>query len=398
MESSILKIKMYPAGNGDAFLISSAGTNILVDGGYPRTFDKYILHDLCYLSNKGEDLDLVITSHIDADHISGLIRFLSLNGSLASPKIVEIKNIWHNSLRSLTTINSSDIDLSDQQLLNSICRRGHPSHVEYTSNEANEISARQGSSLAFLINSGGYIWNGNNGRTSISVEHTQMLNFPNGNIRVIGPTQPRLDDLLQWWKKQLQRLGYKGSKESGDLIDDAFEFLCEHSKESNKINPVPLSTGSHKKLKDVYTPDSSATNGSSIATIVELEEVRILMLADAWAEDIIQELKILQSQGHSMIFDAIKVSHHGSLHNSSPELFELIDAPKFIISSNGNAHNHPDIEVLIEIVDRPASFSRTLYFNYATPSSNAIRKYCSKTGPSFTVLDNATSWIEILKS
>ena len=398
MESSILKIKMYPAGNGDAFLISSAGTNILVDGGYPQTFDKYVVHDLCELSNKGESLDLVITSHIDADHISGLIRFLSLNESFTSPKIVEIKNIWHNSLRSLTTINSSDIDPSDQKLLNSICRRGHPSHVEYTSNEANEISARQGSSLSFLIRSGGYTWNGNDGKTNISVEHTQILSFPNGNIRVTGPTQQRLDELLHWWKKQLQKIGYKGPKESGDLIDDAFEFLCEHSVESNKSNPVLLSTGNHKKLKDVYTPDSSATNGSSIATIIELEGVRVLMLADAWAEDIFQELKSLQSQEHSMIFDAIKISHHGSLHNSSPELLELIDAPKFIVSSNGKAHNHPDIEVLTAIVDRPASFSRTLYFNYATPSSNAIQKYCSETGHPFTVLDNATNWIEILKS
>ena len=398
MESSILKIKMYPAGNGDAFLISSAGTNILVDGGYPQTFDKYVVHDLCELSNKGESLDLVITSHIDADHISGLIRFLSLNESFTSPKIVEIKNIWHNSLRSLTTINSSDIDPSDQKLLNSICRRGHPSHVEYTSNEANEISARQGSSLSFLIRSGGYTWNGNDGKTNISVEHTQILSFPNGNIRVIGPTQRRLDELLHWWKKQLQKIGYKGPKESGDLIDDAFEFLCEHSVESNKLNPVLLSTGNHKKLKDVYTPDSSATNGSSIATIIELDGVRVLMLADAWAEDIVQELKNLKVRGHSMIFDAIKISHHGSLHNSSPELLELIDAPKFIVSSNGKAHNHPDIEVLTAIVDRPASFSRTLYFNYATPSSNAIQKYCSETGPPFTVLDNATNWIEILKS
>jgi hypothetical protein len=37
----MLRVKMYPAGNRDAFLLSAAGTNVLVDGGYPQTFSEY---------------------------------------------------------------------------------------------------------------------------------------------------------------------------------------------------------------------------------------------------------------------------------------------------------------------------------------------------------------------
>lgn len=41
-----MRIKMYPAENGDAFLISSDKTNILIDAGYARTFNSHIQQDL----------------------------------------------------------------------------------------------------------------------------------------------------------------------------------------------------------------------------------------------------------------------------------------------------------------------------------------------------------------
>ncbi len=390
----MLRVKMYPAGNGDAFLISSKGTNILIDGGYAQTFDEHISHDLRELSSRGEQLDLIITTHIDADHISGIIRLLSLNGSSDSPQIVRIGDIWHNSLRSLTVKHNAKIQPSDQKVLQAICRRGHLA----TASGASEISARQGSSLASLIHHGRYQWNGGNGTARISVENTPSLYLPGGNVNVIAPTQERLKGLLKWWKKQLLRLGYTGPIETGAVIDDAFEFICEYASEGTASKPVALSAGSHKLLGDVYEPDTSVTNGSSIATIIELEGVRVLMLADASAEDVVQALQSLQSKGCSMIFDAIKLSHHGSLHNTSPELLKLVDAPIYIVSSNGLKHGHPDTEVLTAIVDRPSQFSRSIYFNYTTPASGFMRNYRSKSNASFTVHDNVRDWIEIKES
>lgn len=391
----MLRIKSYPAGNGDAFLLSAAGSNVLVDGGYVQTFDKHIQPDLLEITSRGERLDLVIASHIDADHISGLIRFLSVNEKSIEPKVVSVGKVWHNSLRSLTTTNDTTIRPADRSILDAISRRGHPVQIGISSNGPKEISARQGSSLASLIHRGGYRWNDCSGATSISIERTPPLQLAGGNIRVIGPTQQRLDGLLKWWKGQLRQLGYNGPTGAGDEIDDAFELICEHAGESAGSRPVPVSARERKDLEDVYDPDVSITNGSSIATIIELAGARVLMLADAWAEDVVPTLRALQSNGESMFFDAIKISHHGSLRNTSPDLLRLVDAPRYIISSNGNAHGHPDIEVLAAIVDRPASFSRALYFNYPTPASALIRDRVSKGEASFTVHETATDWIEI---
>lgn len=391
----MLRIRNYPAGNGDAFLLSAAGSNVLVDGGYAQTFDEHIRPDLLEIASRGEHLDLVIASHIDADHISGLIRFLAINEKSTEPKVVGVGEVWHNSLRSMTATNDVAIRPADQLILDAIKRRGHPAQVCILPSGPNEISARQGSSLASLIHRGGYRWNDHDGATSIAVERAPVFQLAGGNIRVIGPTQQRLDGLLKWWKGRLRQMGYNGPTGTSSEIDDAFELVCEHAGESAASRPVPVSAQKRKDLEYVYDPDTSITNGSSIATIIELGGARVLMLADAWAEDVASALRALQSNGDSMLFDAIKISHHGSLRNTSPDLLRLVDAPRYIVSSNGNAHGHPDIEVLSAIVDRPASFSRALHFNYPTPASALLRNHVSKSGASFTVHDNATDWIEI---
>lgn len=389
----MLRIKMYPAKNGDAFLLSTDKTNILIDGGYASTFNQHILNDLKAINSKNESLELVITTHIDSDHIGGLIKFLSLNGSSAQPKIIPIKNIWHNSLRSLTT-RSETLDLEKNlSLLQSINERGHP-ELDTDSN-AEEISARQGCTLATLINKGNYLWNNGNGTTSISLENVEYFSIHGGNIQLLSPSKEILDDLLDDWKNELRRYGYKGSITSGEVIDDAFEFMLEHCAEDQDELPTTISSGTHESLDNIYKPDDSPTNRSSIATIIELDGARILMLADAWAEDIIKSLKKLQEKGHSMIFDAIKISHHGSYRNTSPELLELIDSPIYFISSNGKKHGHPNIETLIAIIDRPAEFSRTLFLNYFTTTSQEIKNYKTITGAEFSVIENTSDWIEL---
>jgi beta-lactamase superfamily II metal-dependent hydrolase len=395
---AIVKLRMYPAGNGDAFLISASGSNVLIDAGYAQTFDDHIARDLLDLGSRGEQLDLVIASHIDADHISGLIRFLSLNGSSSAPRIAPIRDIWHNSLRSLSAENLTKISTSDRDILNAICRRGHPTPVRESGADFGEISARQGSSLASLIHEGGYQWNLNDGTASIAIDCTSVHSLPGGSVRVVGPTQERLDGFLKWWKKRLRQMGYSGAVGPGEVIDDAFELFCEHVPETTPPSSVSLSAGGHKLLDEVYEADPSTTNGSSITAIVELGGTRVLMLADAWAEDVVNALRVLESQGCSMMFDAVKLSHHGSLRNTSPELLELIDAPLYLVSTNGVGHGHPDFEVLAAIVDRPADFSRTILLNYATPASSLLRRHRSRSNAPFSVHENATDWITIGKS
>ncbi|HCZ8411908.1 TPA: MBL fold metallo-hydrolase [Proteus mirabilis] len=392
-----MRIKMYPAENGDAFLLNSEKTNILIDGGYAKTFNSYIRKDLEYIANNGECLSLAIVTHIDSDHIRGMVRFLLLNGNSEKRDIIFVNEIWHNSLRCLTSPNRTEISPENFDILDAIKRRGHPKEFEYGTTDIEEISAREGSTLASLIHMRGYTWNGGDGTKSVSADCIQHRHFPNGFVKVLTPSKARLDDLLKSWKKDLKYYGFTGPISSGSVIDDAFELNFEHRNETQVTGQKLVSAGRQKKLEEVYSPDNSPTNGSSISTVIELNGARVLMLADAWAEDVLAELLKMKSQGESMSFDAIKISHHGSNHNTSPELLSIIDAPIYFISSNGSKHNHPDIELLKAIVDRDASFTRTLYFNYSTPESREIRDFQTTTGAKFVVEEDVSHWIEITK-
>ena len=388
---------MYPAANGDAFLIkldSPRPFTILIDGGYASTFNNYILADLKDLASESRCLDLVVATHIDSDHISGLITFFKQNGHSKTPQIIPVKHVWHNSVRSLESAVSSDIDNGDLELLTEIKRRGFPAPSD-VEKETSEISAKQGSSLAALLFSGEYHWNMGNGHKSINCDETPSLDLEDVQLQIISPQLNRLEQLHNWWIRELKRYGFAGELGDNELFDDAFEFLCADKRlQLGNNTPTEISATNSHSLGDVYKADTSETNASSIAFIANIGHTRLLFLGDALTEDIEVKLKELAKTKTSLVFDAIKISHHGSLHSTSPSLLELIDAPVFLISTNGKKHSHPDIEVLKAIVDRPCKFSRTLYFNYSTPVSKELKNYTSKSNTSFSVVENTTDWID----
>ena len=389
---------MYPANNGDAFLISASvpePITILIDGGYVNTYRKYISPDLRSLASEGRSLDMVLATHIDADHILGLIEFFKCNGRSKDPKIIPVKNVLHNSVRSLNSLTTDAIRSDDSELLNEIALQGYPNTD--VQNEQ-EVSAAQGSSLAALLLGGEYNWNFSNGNKSINNEDFSIIKLGDGvKLQVVAPQPVRLEQLKNWWLRELRRLGFIGNIGNTVIFDDAFEFLCAQNNLSSTSEEVTtqISGSLVRSLDEVYTPDTSVTNSSSIAFIANIGSLKLLFLGDAWSEDIELQIQDLRNDERKLIFIAIKVSHHGSLHNTSTSLLELIDSPAYFISSNGSRHNHPDIEVLKAIVDRSCAFERNLYFSHSTPASKFMKSYKSKSGTSFVVHENANDWIDL---
>lgn len=386
----MFKIKMYPAKNGDAFLVDAGDTHLLIDAGFSSTYQDFIATDLALLAQKNKQLNLVVCTHIDADHIGGLLEFFSSNGA-PTTRGIEVHAVWHNSLRSLPPPTGEPDSFQDSVLLEAIRRRGFPKS-ETTS--ANPISARQGSSLAKLLRQQGYNWNAGVGSNCISKGCTLAL--PNDvSVYALGPTAPRLEELRSLWLREIRRLGYKGSSQPNDLTDDAYEMWCAGVRSSSIPKASPIAATESLRLRDVYTPDTSVPNGSSISLIIEKIGQRMLFLGDAWAEDVAAELRALYTPTAPIIFDAIKVSHHGSLHNTSVDLLSIVDSPRFLISSDGTRHGHPDFEVLAEIVDRPAPFKRQLYFNYETAAFTQLKSHTSRSGTAFSIHLTANDWIQV---
>jgi len=381
---------MYPARNGDAFLVEDDRTTIMIDGGYVTTFNDSLLSDLRTRAAEGKAIDLLVSTHIDADHISGLIKLLAQNGHSVSPTIIRIRHVWHNSLGSLALPGLRDPELSqgDKEILQNIRHRGFAADSAPAMAQE-DISALQGSSLAAYLRGGEYCWNFGEGRQAIASPLQLKLN-DNAAVIVLGPSPERLIDLRDWWIRQLQEYGFSGNIEPNPLMYDAFEFLCSYESGSGRspIGEISHSSGD-RTLADIYVPDDSVTNGSSISLIIEIGGRRFLFLGDASAEDVVDALMLRGDASLPVEFDAIKVSHHGSARNTSPFLLNLVDSPRYLISSNGERHGHPDVEVLRAIVDRPASYCRELFFNFSTPASQLMQTYKSASNSRFVVHEAA---------
>ena len=71
-----MKIRIFQSDQGDCLLISSKESNILVDGGMASSYTEHVAPMLAKMRDKGEVLDLVCVSHIDQDHISGILKMI----------------------------------------------------------------------------------------------------------------------------------------------------------------------------------------------------------------------------------------------------------------------------------------------------------------------------------
>ena len=72
-----MKIDVLPAQNGDCFLVEYIPNRyILIDGGYADTYRNCLLPKLKSIAEVGGVVDAIVVTHIDSDHISGIIKML----------------------------------------------------------------------------------------------------------------------------------------------------------------------------------------------------------------------------------------------------------------------------------------------------------------------------------
>lgn len=369
-ESFILN--MFEAGNGDSFLIKCLGennTNILIDFGYINTYKNYIEKHLIDMRNNGEKLDLVVVTHYDKDHISGGLRFFNDNGLSAHPHIIKVSEVWHNSYRHLN-ISETDIKLTEEE------RKYISDHSTVSLNErfkgTNDASARQGSTLAANLHKLGYNWNGHfRNQAAMYYENNIVTLNEEVEILVLSPTHKELNNLEKIWRKELRKKFPTIDLNNDRLFDDAVECITLMNKPPNITieKDATASLKLEKLAKGVFPEDIDAVNGSSICCILKFRGKKLLMLGDAFPSTIESQIRrIYKSTDFPIIFDGIKISHHGSVKNTSDNLLEIIDSKNYFISTNGMGYGHPDIETIAKIITKKTiGFTRNIYFTHKFP-------------------------------
>jgi ribonuclease BN (tRNA processing enzyme) len=120
----VLKLHVVQAEYGDCFILESKqgkeSTTVLIDGGPYQTFEKQLKPTLQKLPIKGK-LDLVVLSHIDNDHIIGLLDLLEeMKGQRenTTKELVKVSKLWHNSFNDLFQTDENPNKLLKNSFLN----------------------------------------------------------------------------------------------------------------------------------------------------------------------------------------------------------------------------------------------------------------------------------------
>lgn len=364
MSDNSIKLKIFPALNGDSILFDTSNKIFLIDGGYVNTFNEYLFDELKKKSDEGKIISHLIVTHIDRDHISGIVKLLDKN---KENEIIDIENIWHNSYRHIKEL-PDNFSLKDPNGKKDLTALSGKSYLKEIVEGRHEISAEQGSVLSALILKGDYKWNSEFAGKAVSIDNLDTITIDDKTrIRILSPNNEKLSKLKRFWNKELYKKGYNISEDDSNY-DDAFEFLIAHEKEKKVIVKKNISGGvlNIEELCNLeIEEDTSPSNGSSISFVFEQNDKKLLFLADSHPSIILDSLKKHYSENDFPIeFDIIKVSHHGSITNTNKNLLEAIDSKNYIFSSNGSRFGHPDIETIALIINRKSRFIRNLHFNY----------------------------------
>jgi len=342
-----VKIEMFPALGGDSFLVQCGGekkVNILIDTGYASTYDRYLKERLISLKKQGECLSLLVSTHIDGDHIRGGIKLLQENGSHLESKIIEIKSVWHNGYQHCCFKKKQiqELNAVESEIISSISRKGYPINKTLQEGVEEPITAEEGNTLSSLLLKGGYSWNRefNGGAVYIGSNNTIKLD-EDVIITLLSPTKEKLQKLEKFWEDEIYRKGFTEDPGENKQFNDAFEFLASNELLLPQDGQIPLSSldlNVEALLEEKFSEDNSSTNGSSIAFILESGGKRVLFLGDSHPSVIKNFLEKDAENPTPVWFDAIKVSHHGSKSNTNSDLLALVESKYYLFWDLSYSH------------------------------------------------------------
>jgi hypothetical protein len=201
----------------------------------------------------------------------------------------------------------------------------------------------------------------------------------NGEVKitVLTPTTRQVDRLQQKWLVELIRMFPEVKLNDDKILDDALLCVTEQMEEDGIDDSECIAGGTEDLIEGSFREDRSVINASSITFIIEFLGMRLLFLADSPPSEVLTQLKNLypdMSPENPQVFDAIKVSHHGSKANTNKKLMEHISSERFLFSACGT-YGHPHIEAVARILKNSTSKqTRKLYFNYDTNTSRGLNR------------------------
>jgi hypothetical protein len=330
----MLEIKSLPAKQGDAIWIRwGAQTDLhqmIVDMG-TEGIGKKVRKSIESLSIDQRKFDLLVISHVDADHIGGVLTCLAEEDTLPG---FSLNDVWFNGFEHLsggTITPSQDLE---------------------------PMGPAQGERLSNWLRK--QVWNkafdGGPVRRIPGEKPPTVTMHDDLKLTILGPTPDRLAEFFDTWKDEVHDAIDKGNLDA-DIVSPGLEPM------GSSNPPILLYEDDLKNLAETnIESDKSKANGSSISLLLEYKGRKIILAGDAFSDDIVSGIHSV-SPNRRLHLDVFKLPHHGSKNNVHKELIESVDCDRWLISTDGTRFKHPDAEAIARIISFSTFVHPLLSFN-----------------------------------
>lgn len=321
----LFTLEALQANDGDCLILHYQKTakakpvRVLIDGGSAGVYSTVLKPRLDELrAKKPLDLRMVMTSHIDADHITGILDLFKALAQLredGKDEFCRIETLWHNSFEKLhggkpAAAQSATVAASLDGVVPPRGLNAFTSAVVASVPQGNQLR-KAAVQLAVPINQGA-----GGDPVEAPARGLKVVPIADGlTFTILAPNAVQLKRLVEAFQAAKAEHGANDAAVGADYLN----------------NTVP--------------------NMSSIVVIAEVtaargKKLRMLLSGDARGDVLLESLELagLMKDGKCH-FDLMKVQHHGSSHSTTQDFCERVTADRYVISGNGK-HEIPHEQAL----------------------------------------------------
>lgn len=363
-----MKLEVLPAQKGDCLLVHSETADgpglILIDGGPAGVSEDDLIPRLEELRQQRIDdgligadqplvIDLVVVSHVDDDHINGIIDLfekMMARKEARQPEPFRVKGLWHNSFDRVlgndetgaitTGTQFGAASTGDFDALVAKAEKGPPTdHAKILA------SVKQGDDLKRLAEALGIPVNAQFGGKLIRTAPGETVSHIVAGVEliVLGPLQPELKKLQKEFDKWLKKQPFA------------------------ERTPASLLSA---------LDDESAANLSSIVLLAKKDGRTFLLTGDARSDKVLGGLEDsgLVGDGGTIEVGILKMPHHGSIRNLDDEgdFLGRVTSKHYVFSGNGE-HSNPDRETFDLLFKTRPGAEMNLYLTYPLAEVDPVR-------------------------
>lgn len=383
-----MRLTVFRSGKGDSLLLEGGTSGlILVDGGMANAYRAHIAPALATLRLANRVLDLVYVSHVDEDHIGGVLQMLddemawrvhefqishpdSRHLPPTVPRPPRIRKIWHNAFHEQLEVDPGQIEdtlaamasiLAGSDLQDMLDVASAQADLATSVKQAIKVSRRIGvRQLNIPLNPDA------GGKLMMRRANQAPVRVGSMRLTVLGPTGANLLRLRKDWKTWL------------DTHAAALEEIrTEAARDQDLLGNNDVSGFRARLAQDAqaFGDPSGVTppNLASLTLLVREGAQVILLTGDARGDQILDGLRgtgELPASGRLHV-DVLKVQHHGAENNIDQAFCDAVTADHYVFCGNGENDN-PDTRVVDLIARRRFAEGGTATFKFWFNCSDAV--------------------------